>query len=177
MNHLMIDPPAFPSASQLLPAAAPHHPPQARLTPRLMTPVALAFAALLLAAPSTRAAQTDLPGPTGSGTFGVTDSTYSLTTPTAVANVGAVHLYNGSTLALISTLTGSTANDQMGGDGVTVLSNGNYVVSSGDWDNGAVLNVGAVTLCSGTDKTTGTVSASNSILGTVANGGSGLVFS
>jgi hypothetical protein len=145
MNHLMIDPPAFPSASQLLPAAAPHHPPQARLTPRLMTPVALAFAALLLAAPSTRAAQTDLPGPTGSGTFGVTDSTYSLTTPTAVANVGAVHLYNGSTLALISTLTGSTANDQMGGDGVTVLSNGNYVVSSGDWDNGAVLNVGAVT--------------------------------
>jgi hypothetical protein len=65
----------------------------------------------------------------------------------------------------------------MGGDGVTVLSNGNYVVSSGDWDNGAVLNVGAVTLCSGTDKTTGTVSASNSILGTVANGGSGLVFS
>lgn len=31
---------------------------------------------------------------------------------------------------LISTLTGSTANDQIGNAGVTVLSNGNYVVRS-----------------------------------------------
>ena len=31
---------------------------------------------------------------------------------------------------LISTLTGSTANDQIGNVGVTVLSNGNYLVRS-----------------------------------------------
>lgn len=68
----MIDPHAFPSASQPLPAATPHHPPQTRLTPRLITPVALAFAALLATTPSTRAAQIDIPGPTGSGTFGKT---------------------------------------------------------------------------------------------------------
>ena len=37
-----------------------------------------------------------------------------------------------------NSLVGSTAGDQVGYDGVTALSNGNYVVSSPDWDNGAV---------------------------------------
>jgi hypothetical protein len=185
MNHLMIDPHPFPTASQLLPAAAPHHPPQARLTPRLIAPVALAFAALLATPPSTRAAQIDISGPTGSGSFGssvtylpngnfvVTDPTYSLTTPTAVASVGAVHLYNGSTLALISTLTGSSASDQVGSGGVTVLSNGNFVVRSPDWDNGSVNSAGAVTWGSATAGVSGTVSAANSLVGSTADDGVG----
>ena len=79
-----------------------------RLTPSTKTNFlvgALALAALLATAPAIRAAQIDIPGPAGSGSFGkavtylpngnfvVTDPTYSLTTPTAVASVGAVHLY------------------------------------------------------------------------------------
>jgi hypothetical protein len=142
-----------------------------------LAPVALALAALLASAPSTRAAQIDIPGPTGSGSFGktvtylpngnfvVTDPTYSLTTPTAVASVGAVHLYNGSTLALISTLTGSTANDQVGNGGVTVLSNGNFVVSSTSWSG----SLGAVTWGSAMAGLSGTVSAANSIVGSTAS--------
>ena len=45
----MIDPHPSPTAGQPLPAATPHHPPQARLTPRLIAPAALAIAALLVA--------------------------------------------------------------------------------------------------------------------------------
>jgi hypothetical protein len=52
-----------------LPAATPHHPRQARPTPRLIAPVALALAALLATVPSTRAAQIDIPGPAGSNPF------------------------------------------------------------------------------------------------------------
>jgi hypothetical protein len=240
MNHLMIDPHTSPTADQPLPAATPHHPRQARPTPRLIAPVALALAALLATVPSTRAAQIDIPGPAGSGTFGkavtylpngnfvVTDPTFSLTTPTAVASVGAVYLYNGSTLALISTLTGSAASDQVGNGGVTVLSNGNfvvrstswngsrgavtwgsataglsgsvsaanslvgstasdqignggilalsngnYVVSSGNWDNGAVIDAGAVTWGNGAGGTVGAVSATNSLVGSTASDGVG----
>ena len=47
-----------------------------------------------------------------------------------------------------NSLVGSTANDQVGygGNGVTALANGNYVVDSPNWNNGA----GAVTWGSGT---------------------------
>ena len=107
-----------------------------------------AFAAISIA----NAAQTDLVGPAGSGLFGgsvtvlpngnivVVDTGYDLSGPT-VSNVGAVHLYDGTTLALISTLTGGTASDIVGSGGITVLTNGNYVVSSSSWgstDFGAV---------------------------------------
>jgi hypothetical protein len=62
----------------------------------------------------------------------VTDPGYDLTSPTTILNVGAVHLYNGSTGALISTLTGSTANDQVGAANfelaVVPLPGGDFVV-------------------------------------------------
>jgi hypothetical protein len=91
-------------------------------------------------------------------------------------DVGAVYLFNGSTGALISTLRGSTAGDQVGKDGVTALSNGNYVVVSTYWDNGAQGNAGAVTWGSGTTGVSGVVSAANSLVGSalgdfVGNGG------
>src|SRR3990172_7765035 len=100
------------------------------------------------------ALQTDINGPVGSGEFGtkimalpngnfvVTDPTYSI--PIGAANVGAVYLYDGATLAVISTLTGSTAEDAVGDGGVTILSNGNYLVRSSSWDNptGPIANVG-----------------------------------
>lgn len=45
-------------------------------------------------------------------------------------------------------LYGSVMNDRVGGNGVTVLSNGDYVVASAGWSSG-VQAVGAVTWCSG----------------------------
>lgn len=85
-------------------------------------------------------------------------------------NAGAIYLFNGKTGALISTLKGSTANDNVGVGGVTALSNGNYVVMSPSWDNGLAVNAGAVTFGSGT---TGVgvnevVSATNSLVGSTS---------
>ena len=88
------------------------------------------------------------------------------------ADAGAVYLFNGATGALISTLTGSSANDRVGsGSGsVTALSNGNYVVSSGNWDLDAThTEVGAVTFGSGTTGVSGTVSSTNSLVGSTTN--------
>ena len=83
-------------------------------------------------------------------------------------DVGAVYLYDGGTLALISTLTGGTASDQVSDFvNVKVLANSNFVVFSQSWDdpNGAA-DVGAVTFCSGTTGCNGVVSAANSLIGT-----------
>jgi hypothetical protein len=85
------------------------------------------------------------------------------------SDAGAVYLFNGATGALISTLTGSTANDQVGSSGVTALSNGNYLVRSEFWDNGGATDAGAVTWGSGTTGISGVVSASNSLVGSTAN--------
>jgi len=50
--------------------------------------------------------------------------------------------------------------------GVTLLSNGNYVVSSSYWTNSGQKYAGAVTWCSGTAGCSGLVSAANSLVGT-----------
>ena len=84
------------------------------------------------------------------------------------AKAGAVYLYNGSTGALISTLVGSKANDQVGGNGVTTLSNGNYVVGSYKWNNGTAANAGAVTWGNGASGISGIVSSANSLVGSTA---------
>ena len=136
----------------------------------------LLFLILLFAIPA-QAAQTDIAGPAGSGRFGsavtvlpngnfvVNDSFYSI--PGGAANVGAVYLYDATTLKIISTLTGSAANDRVG-SGITVLTNGNYVVSSIEWHI-----VGAVTWCSATTGCSGVVSANNSLIGGTAYDGVG----
>ncbi len=56
---------------------------------------------------------------------------------------------------------------------MTALSNGNYVVSSPDWTNGAAANAGAVTWGSGMAGVSGPVSAANSLVGSTANDGVG----
>ncbi|MDZ4683695.1 MAG: hypothetical protein SH850_01320 [Planctomycetaceae bacterium] len=93
-------------------------------------------------------------------------------------DAGAVYLFNGATGSLISTLRGSQSNDQIGNAGVTALSNGNFVVVSTSWDNGAVASVGAVTWGSGTTGVSSVVSAANSLVGTAGSdqiGSSGIV--
>lgn len=59
----------------------------------------------------------------------------------------------------------TTASDQVGFGGVIAVANGNYVISSPNWDNGGVRDVGAVTLAQGGAPWLGTVSAANSLVG------------
>jgi Ca2+-binding RTX toxin-like protein len=112
------------------------------------------------------------------GNVVVADPTYSSLT---VSNLGAVLLFNGQTGALLGTLIGSTSGDEVGlgngspNTGVTALSDGNFVVSSPGWQNNGVV-VGAATWVNGSIGTVGTVSSSNSIIGStsgdqVASGG------
>lgn len=78
----------------------------------------------------------------------------------AATNAGAAYLFDTATGALLSTLTGSNAGDQIGSD-ITMLTNGNYVLSSSTWANGR----GAVTWGSSLAGVSGMVSASNSLVG------------
>ena len=78
---------------------------------------------------------------------------------------GAVYLFNSMTGALLSTLTGSHAGDAVGNGSVTALRNGNFVVTSSQWNSKA----GAVTWGSGTQGVSGVVSDSNSLVGSTAN--------
>ncbi|MCE9608249.1 MAG: hypothetical protein K8U03_25470, partial [Planctomycetia bacterium] len=64
-----------------------------------------------------------------------------------------------------NSLVGTTANDQVGGVGITALGNGNYVVLSANWNDAR----GAATWGSGTSGIVGVVSAANSLVGTNAN--------
>jgi uncharacterized protein DUF5650/dockerin type I repeat protein len=80
-------------------------------------------------------------------------------------DAGAVYLFNGRTGALISTLTGSHADDHVGIGGVTALTNGNFVVASPDWDGDTTQDVGAATWGSGIMGVSGVVSAGNSLVG------------
>ena len=117
------------------------------------------------------------PNPSASNGFGthivpLSTGNVVITSPQAdvgATDVGAVYLFNGATGALISTLLGSTAGDGVGGGGVTALPNGNFVVRSPSWDNGAVVNAGAVTWGSGTTGVSGVVSAGNSLVGSATN--------
>ena len=85
------------------------------------------------------------------------------------SDAGAVYLFNGATGELISTLTGSHANDHVGSFlSVTALANGNFVVASPEWDNGGIIDCGAVTWGSGTTGISGTVNAMNSLVGSSA---------
>src|SRR5919199_1750561 len=83
----------------------------------------------------------------------------------AADNAGAVYLYNGATGGLISVVTGTQANDQVGSGGVFALSNGNYVVSSDLWNG----NRGAATWGNGSIGISGQISGVNSLVGTQAN--------
>ncbi len=122
------------------------------------------------------ATQIDIPGPPGTnfleqvvalpnGNLVVTDPGFS----SNQQGVGAVRLYNGRTGELISTITGSTQNDNVGGGGVVVLSTGDYVIASPNWNLTGIFHTGAVTFCNGSTGCSGIVSQSNSLTGTTAN--------
>ena len=108
----------------------------------------------------------------------LTNGNYVVTSPNwangGVASAGAVTWANGTTgitgaVSAANSLVGTTADDQVGIGGVTALTNGNYVVRSFRWDNGATVDAGAVTWGNGTTGITGAVSAANSLVGTTTN--------
>jgi hypothetical protein len=87
----------------------------------------------------------------------------------AAPDAGAATWCSGTatTSAVVSpanSLVGSANSDNIG-DQAVALTNGNYVVASGNWDAGAVENAGAATWCSGAGPTSAVVSAANSIVG------------
>lgn len=145
--------------------------------PSLHLSALLTFLLSVLCFTQAHATQVEINGPPNSGAFGtqavaLPNGNIVVTDPGfdegGVTNIGAVYLYDGATLALISTLKGSTANDQVGGL-VTVLKNGNFVVAHSLWDNGAVTNAGAITFCRATTGCNGVVSAGNSLVGSSVN--------
>jgi hypothetical protein len=115
------------------------------------------------------------PHPSATDTFGASVTVLSngnvvVTDPNsglAATNAGAVFLYNGQSGALLGTVTGDANGDQVGSGGVTVLTNGNYVISSPNWHIGSAA-VGAATWASGTGGPVIAVSASNSLVGSTS---------
>jgi hypothetical protein len=134
---------------------------------RQIAATGLAACAVLLSAPKvTEAAQFDLFGPPGSVAFGTNvtvlpNGNFVVTDPEAkiggMLNVGAVYLFK-SNGGLISTFTGNSAEDRAGIRGITVLSNGNFVIASPWYGEAGIANVGAVTWVNGKTGLNGSVS-------------------
>src|SRR5262249_26871117 len=112
-------------------------------------------------------------------TVGLPNGNYVVDSPNWNDGLGAVAWGNGPSgicgaVSGSNSLVGSTAGDNVGADfssdgstfsvALTVLSNGNYVVDSPNWNS----NTGAVTWGSGTTGITGTISAANSLVGSGA---------
>src|SRR5687768_4089937 len=74
-------------------------------------------------------------------------------------------------ISSLNSLVGASSNDRVGSgsisSGITVLTNGNYVVLSPTWKNSSGFGVGAATLCPG-NGLTGVVSTQNSLIGSAA---------
>lgn len=89
----------------------------------------------------------------------------------AIPSAGAVTWADGSAgirgeVSMSNSLVGTTANDKVGAGGVTILDNGNYVVTSSSWDNVNAVDAGAVTWADGRTGLSGAVSPHNSLVGT-----------
>jgi hypothetical protein len=128
--------------------------------------------------PAYAADQIDIAAPPGSGEFGYSvtvlpNGNFVVTDPYfnggIAVGAGAVYLYNGATHAIISTLTGSSIGNHIGIHGVTVLSNGNYVIKSPYWDNGTATEAGAVTWGDQYTGVSGVISSANSLVGTMTD--------
>ena len=110
----------------------------------------------------------------GSNLFSLTNGNYVVASSAWNNNAGAVTWASGSAgligvVSGVNSLVGSSSGDYVGSawgnanaTGVTVLTNGNYVVSSFNWN----ANYGAATWGNGQGGTTGAISASNSLVGT-----------
>jgi hypothetical protein len=122
----------------------------------------------------------------GSETLTLTDGSYLTVSPQWGGDLGAVTWGNGITgvagiVSSANSLVGSTPVDQIGNgtfdvNGITALPNGNYAIFSPTWDNGSIVNAGAVSLGKPNMPLTGTIIDENSVRGTRTNYGSTLTF-
>lgn len=112
------------------------------------------------------------------GIFEVGDSNYVVASNFwangAVVYAGAVTWGSGSTgvsgvVSSGNSLVGSVPNDMVGRSGITILTNGNYLVRSMESDQPGVTNAGAVTWGSGLTGVSGVVTSANSLVGAAAN--------
>jgi hypothetical protein len=104
------------------------------------------------------------------GIAALSNGNYVVGSPDWSGNTGAATLCNGAngTTGMISSsnsLVGTFANDKVGYAVLSLVGNGNYVVGSPYWGG----NVGAVTWGSGISGVVGTISSSNSLIGSAAN--------
>lgn len=143
-----------------------------------MREMKLSFILVILFTSQLKAQITSIVGPIGSGDFGysvtaLSNGNYVITDPYiyngAIANAGAVYLYDGRTHSLISTLKGAKNDDFIGRDGVFALPNGNFVVLSHSADNGSVVNCGAITWVNGVSGLSGEITTANTLYGTATN--------
>ncbi|SDG89752.1 Por secretion system C-terminal sorting domain-containing protein [Dyadobacter soli] len=126
----------------------------------------LAF--LLSTAYLAHAQTVDVHGPEGSDNFSyfllLPNGNYAVADPFfddgPVQDVGAVHLVNGKTKQIISTLKGSFPNDRVGNT-IIAVSGSNFVVTSPDWNG----SIGAITWVNGVTGLSGAVSEENSLIG------------
>ena len=99
----------------------------------------------------------------------LTSNVFAITTPGWNNGTGAVTIGNGlhgfanggGNISALNSLIGSADGDEVGSGGLVQLFNGNYVVLSPNWSNGA----GAVTCVNPAAGITGVVSAGNSLVG------------
>jgi hypothetical protein len=100
------------------------------------------------------------------GVTALTNGNYVVDSANWHGNIGAVTWGDGvhgtsGVLGAANSLTGSASGDSVGSNGVTPLTNGNYVVDSSNWNTFS----GAVTWGDGTHGTLGNVTAANSLVG------------
>ncbi len=125
-------------------------------------------------------------GPTvGRNVTRLANGDFVIATPTwgagaAAPNAGAVTLFRANTptvgaLSAANSLVGSSAGSKVGSGGFSVNAAGGYgLVLSPSWGNGTTAQVGAVTWINLATGLTGTVSASNSLVGSTTGDGTDL---
>ena len=97
----------------------------------------------------------------------------------AVANTGAFTRVDGrvglvGAPSAANSIRGSIFEDKVANGSSTTLGSNNYAVRSISWDNGGIVNAGAVTIMHNSARTRGLLSTANSVLGTTPQGGSSL---
>ncbi len=85
-------------------------------------------------------------------------------------DAGAVRLYK-SDGTLLSTLTGSSSNDHVGESVLALTDNNNAVTSTRLWSSNSVTGAGAITWIDGHSGSSGSVSSTNSLVGSSINDG------
>ncbi len=105
------------------------------------------------------------------GVFDLGNGNILVSSPGWDGDLGAVTFSKGNgslvgNVTLLNSLVGSSSGDRIGSNGITVLANGNYVVSSPNWNNGNASGTGAATWGSGSSGVVGKVTGSNSLIGT-----------